>query len=242
MKKIVYLSLVLFIGLTACKDEKSSSSSENPEGGKKKSDAEILAETAMRRNDFTSALVHINQLLLEDSTKTVWMDTLYAIYEQAQNPYAMVDVGEKIIQIRPNDTTLWAPLSQAYALIGDFPKALDMQNRLFDRSKDLRWKLMTANTHYSMGNPMEARNAIQFVINQKAEADKIKIEEPITGSDKFQNIKLTAVAYKMMAAIALEEGNNKEAQAMLDKAIEIEPNYDQAYAMVKQIMYSGSKR
>lgn len=232
--KYLVISGIVLSSLFACS---------NPSVENNKSDLvdtsmeDAMLQKAVKRTDVATALVMANTILAKDSTRTGLYDTLFTFYYEMQNAPGLADVGLILLESKPNEMSYLEPTSAALSLMGEFDKAIELDRRMFAITGDLRIKVQIANNFAQAGNFADAKKEIQFIIDNKAAADTIKMEQPMPsmGGNKTQKVSLTAMSYLSLGQIALAEENKKEAVKQLNKAMAIQPNYDAAATMLLQL-------
>ena len=195
---------------------------------------DIILQKAIRRGDVGTALNNAHIILEKDSTRTGLYDTLFQFYLEMENPRGVADVGQIILQHKPNDLNILEPTAMGLAAMMEYDKALALNQRMFAITGDLRLKITIATLLFEMRKVDEARAEIQWIVDHREISDTMKVDQP---SPAFgtQKISMLAVAYYSFGQIEFTLGNKKEASKYFYKALAIEPRYDMAATAIGEI-------
>ncbi len=225
MKKALLFAVIPVIMLGACNQNDTTETVKED----KSSTDEMLMHQALNRRDYPTALVSINRILATDSTRKQLYDTLFAIYNELQNPYAVADVGPLILKDRPNDLQILEPTAAAFEILGEFSLALELEDRLFAITGDPQLKLQIASNQFNQGNIEGAKASLEWVLDNRQQTDTVKVEQPMpTVPDKTQKIRIRAIAYYMLGNLYMQTNNRNKAKQSFEAALQIEPFYDMA--------------
>lgn len=232
--KLAQFAVALSLLFTACKNNQNPISSSQSDSSI--ATDEKLLQIALKRKDLPTALVSINRILLADSSRTTLKDTLFGLYEEMQNAYAVADLGMELLAKEPDDLYYLEATTQGLELIGNLPEAEKLYNKMFALTGDLRLKLALARNQFNQEKVQEAEQNIQYVIGKRNIADTIKLEQPmLSEKNRTQMVKLSALAYQMLADLHYQTGNKKAAIANLEKALEVDQYFDGAAVMLLEI-------
>ncbi|MHB1277978.1 MAG: tetratricopeptide repeat protein [Bacteroidia bacterium] len=195
---------------------------------------DTILQKAIRRGDVATALSNIHIIMEKDSTRTGLNDTLFQFYLQMENPQGVADVGQILLQSKPNDLDILEPTAMGLSAIREYEKALVLHQRMFAITGDPRLKITIATLLFEMKKIDEARAEIQWIVDHREISDTMKVEQP---SPAFgtQKISMLAVAYYSFGQIEFTLGNKKEALKFWHKALSIEPRYDMAATAINEI-------
>lgn len=238
MKKIFASALLAIVVFSACNENKSEDTSSSETKSVDVSFEEKQVQQALNRQDYTTALVNINYILAKDSTRKGLRDTLFSIYGQAQNIFAIADIGPEILKDRPDDLSILEPTAQAFLYLEEFKLASEIQERMFKITNDPQIKLMLGQTYVYMQDYPKAKECYNWVIENPNISDTIRYEMPMSDNPKkTQKIKVKAIAHSTLAQLLYQEGQKKAALAELEKATKIEPYFDGALKMIYELKY-----
>ncbi len=197
---------------------------------------DAILTKALNRNDVATGLVMINQILEKDSSRHGLYDTLFQYYYEMQNPAGLADVGQILLKDKPNDLAILEATAAGLISLQEYPAALELENRMFAVSGDLRIKLQIATLLFEMQQVDAARSEIQYVLNHREAADTVKVEQPMPSyENRTQKVNMTAIAYFSLGQLEMELGNKKAAIANLNKALKADPRFDMAATALLQI-------
>ncbi len=229
MKLILYFGLIAS-AFVACSTPGTESKTEAPDTRFE----DAILQKAIKRGDVATALNHAHIILEKDSTRTGLYDTLFQFYFQMENPIGVAEVGQILLQTKPNDMDVLEATAMGLSAIQEYDKALVLHRRMFAITGDPQLKLTIATLLFQMKKIDEARTEIQWIVDHREISDTMKVEQP---SQAFgsQKISMLAVAYYSFGQIEYELGNKKEALKYWHKALATEPRYDRAATSINQI-------
>lgn len=197
---------------------------------------DAILKKALVRNDVATALVSINRILEMDSSRYGLYDTLFQFYYEMQNPSGLADVGQILLQKTPNDLAVLEATAAGLISLQEYPAALELENRMFAVSGDLRLKLQIATLLFEMKQIDAARAEIQYVLDHREIADTMKVEQPMPSyENRTQKVNMTAIAYFSLGQLEMELGNKKAAISNLNKALNADPRFDMAATAILQL-------
>lgn len=197
---------------------------------------DAILTKALNRNDVATALVMINQILEKDSSRGGLYDTLFQFYYEMQNPAGLADVGQILLKTQPNDLAILEATAAGLISLQEYPAALELENRMFAISGDMRLKLQIATLLFEMQQVEAARAEIQYVLDHREIADTMKVEQPMPSyENRTQKVNMTAIAYFSLGQLEMELGNKRAAIANLNKALVADPRFDMAASAILQL-------
>jgi tetratricopeptide (TPR) repeat protein len=231
MKKLVYFGL-LSSAFIACS---------NPATETKTTSADTrfedaILQKAIKRNDVGTALNTIHIILEKDTSRIGLYDTLFQYYFQMQNPEGVADVGQILLQSKPNDIDILEATAMGLSAITEYEKALVLHQRMFAITGDPRLKITIATLLFELKKIDEARAEINWIIEHREVSDTMKVDQPSPSfKDRTQKISMHAIAYYSLGQIEFTLGNKKNALKYWNKALEIAPNYDLAATSIIEL-------
>lgn len=194
---------------------------------------DAILQKAIKRGDVATALNHTHIILEKDTSRTGLYDTLFQFYLQMENPQGVADVGQILLQTKPNDLAILESTAMGLSAIMEYEKALELHQRMFAITGDPRLKITIATLLFEMKKIEEARAEIQWLVDHPELTDTMKVEQP---SPAFgtQKISMMAVAYYSFGQIEFTLGNKNAAIKFWQKALQISPKYDMAATAINE--------
>ncbi len=214
MKKLLVLLVALI--LVACKQEQK-------EGELK----EHYLQTYQKAKDLNSAIDEANSLLhlmvLDKANSQKWEDSLFYAYSRMGNNSAVVSLGEKILQRKPNDTLLLGILTEVYQMSGDYEKAFQTQLKLFEITKLPQDEYRLAILEFNMGKTDAALKRINSLLEQKNIDNQNVIVTMQNGS--AQKVPMKAALHNARGIVYLMQQKAPQAQKEFLTALKIAPDF-----------------
>jgi tetratricopeptide (TPR) repeat protein len=234
-KHLLLISAVTFLG--ACTESNTQLKS-----------AKALYEVALANSDQSTVKVALNQLLLIDSTNTVYQDSLSRLYISSGNFEAGLRYAEKVFNAGKADVKLKENMALAYQQIGKTDKAEQFVNSLKTETNDYKYEYQKLVISY------ENRDQILFDSLSKSILAEIEIDSlvarttvpmpgPVSGVNQL--VPLKAATYFLIGNNALE--NNRDvntAVEYLQKSLEEYGEFEMSRYVLMEIekMMMASRR
>ena len=210
--------------ITSCQSNASKSkSSEN--------NWQQIYKMAYTNHDYPTAIVALNQLLLEDSANVNHYDSLATYYlKRTQNIYGGKIVVEKGLKLNPKNHLLLE--YQGLVLIGEgkLPEARAIFEKAFEISKLYKFQYMIATTYANENNLAEFEKIVDSIINNpNLPSEKF---EAMIDNNNSQMVELKATCYLAKAKLSKDAVTMKN---YIDSTLKIQPDYQEAYYMLEEL-------
>ena len=229
MKKNPVVIMVI-VALTSCggptKDGTASSYETNQE----------LYNRALENNDFKTAAVALNYLLLADSTNLEYTDSLARIYLKARNFNAGLRLGQKVLDKYPDNYGLLELVAVAQGYTGEYIASLKNLKKLHEELGDITYVFMMAQVYVDQHNYTAALEKLDQVI---ADSGTGYFDAAASNGTQRVNIKAGAYYFKAQEALNKAQGLNDRYYTQgvnyLKKALELAPDYEAALALAQEV-------
>ncbi len=229
MKKNPVVIMVI-VALTSCggptKDGTASSYETNQE----------LYNRALENNDFKTAAVALNYLLLADSTNLEYTDSLARIYLKARNFDAGLRLGQKVLDKYPDNYGLLELVAVAQGYTGEYIASLKNLKKLHEELGDITYVFMMAQVYVDQQNYSAALEKLDQVI---ADSGTGYFDAAASNGTQRVNIKAGAYYFKAQEALNKAQGLNdayyNQGVNYLKKALELAPDYEAALALAQEV-------
>jgi tetratricopeptide (TPR) repeat protein len=210
--------------LTSCQSNASKSkSSEN--------NWQQIYKTAYTNHDYPTAIVALNQLLLQDSANSDHYDSLATYYlKRTQNIYGGKIVVDNGLKLNPKNHLLLE--YQGLVLIGEgkLPEARAIFEKAFEISKLNKFQYMIATTYANESNYVEFERIVDGLINNpNLPSEKF---EAMIDNNNSQMVELKATCYLSKAKLSKDAVTMKN---YIDSTLKIQPDYQEAYYMLEEL-------
>lgn len=229
MKKILVV-IVVIVALASCggptNDGTASSYETNQE----------LYNQALENNDFKTAAVALNYLLLADSSNLEYTDSLARIYLKARNFEAGLRLGQKVLDKYPDNYGLLELVAVAQGYTGEYIASLRNLKKLHEEVGDITYVFMMAQVYVDQQNYSAALEKLDQVI---ADSGTGYFDAAATNGTQRVNIKAGAYYFKAQEALNKAQGLNdayyNQGINYLKKALELAPDYEAALALAQEV-------
>ncbi len=213
MKRLSLLFIVIF--LFSCQQEKK-------EGLK-----EHYLKTYEKAKELNSAIDEANALLhlvvIDKENSQKWEDSLFYAYSRMGNNTAVMALGEKLLQKRPEDTLLLGVLTEVYQMYGDYEKAFQTQLKLYNITKLPQDEYRLAILEFNMGKTDAALKRVNALLERK-DLDNVQVVVTMQNGST-QQVPIKAALHNARGIVYLMQQKPTEAQKEFLKALEIAPDF-----------------
>lgn len=228
--------MVLAAFLSGCNTEKNNG--RISEGGSEGPSPMDLYERAIELGDDATAIVALNQLLLQDTANMAMKDSLARLYLRNGKHKPGLKVGTEVMKGDWGNDALLELIAYAHEVTGESDKAVNGFNELYRSSKNESYRYEIAKIKYTIGESSEA-NVILKELAENKELDQ-KIE--FLAQEGTQTVSIQAASYFMMAQIALDRNQQSAALNYLRAALGASPDFEQAQYGVQQLQMMMQKQ
>ena len=222
--------IVVIVALASCggptKDGTASSYETNQE----------LYNRALENNDFKTAAVALNYLLLADSTNLEYTDSLARVYLKARNFDAGLRLGQKVLDKYPDNYGLLELVAVAQGYTGEYIASLKNLKKLHEELGDITYVFMMAQVYVDQQNYSAALEKLDQVI---ADSGTGYFDAAASNGTQRVNIKAGAYYFKAQEALNKAQGLNdayyNQGVNYLKKALELAPDYEAALALAQEV-------
>jgi len=222
---IVALVLILF----GCNTEKETG--RVPESSDTRSNALDLYERARMLGDDQTAIVALNELLLQDSSNMRYKDSLARLYLRNGEHEPGLKVGAEVMASDWGNDALLELIAYAHEVTGESDKAIAGFNELYRSSKNISYRYEVAKIKYTIGESSEAN----VILKELAENNELTEEIEFLAQEGTQKVSIQAAANFLMAQIALDRNQHGTAMNYLRAALASSPDFQQAQYGMQQL-------
>ncbi len=227
--KVISIFSIVAIFMVSC-----NSNSSNQSGASSIETNKALYERALGLEDYGTALVALNYILLEDTTNLEYTDSLARLYMRSGSFDAGLQLGYKVMDAQPKNYKLLELIATAEEYKADpihLTKSYKSFKKLYEEVGGARYLIKLAQIGMLQGNMEPALKRLDEVI---ADPNVTMIESP-TRNGGVQMIDVKAAAYFLKANYELNLGNAKGGGDYLNKALQISPKYEAASLLVQDL-------
>jgi len=229
MKKFL-LVIGALVALASCKRPTNDGTASSYETNRE------LYTKALENNDFKTAAVALNYLLLADSTNLEYTDSLARIYLKARNFDAGLRLGQKVLDKYPDNYGLLELVAVAQGYTGEYIASLKNLKKLHEELGDITYVFMMAQVYVDQQNYSAALEKLDQVI---ADSGTGYFDAAASNGTQRVNIKAGAYYFKAQEALNKAQGLNdayyNQGVNYLKKALELAPNYEAALALAQEV-------
>jgi tetratricopeptide (TPR) repeat protein len=231
-KLVIFTILIGSIGFTACKDKNAGGTSDK--GLANEMRKERLAhnrkvyETATKMHDNYTRLTALYDIMADDSSNSLKdMDTVAELYMKLNMGVPALKMAEKILVKDPENEKMLELKAEGCMSTGKEAEALNINRKLYEKTKKLKYLFGIANGQIQMGNMKDANETLNRV---KASPDyqRDSVDVADNSSGRLQKVPDPALMAYIEAMFAAQKKNYPEMAAKLKQALTIFPDYTNA--------------
>jgi len=237
--KNIFLAAIAVTFLFSCGNNNGGSTATS--GGKQSHTMyKKLFEKSMDIKDYSTAIVAIQMMLLEDSTITTYQDSLPELYAAINNVEAVSRTIDPVLKRHPKEEKFLQIKSIVQQEHGDYEGVLATYTTLYDITKKLTYLYQIGTLHFQAGNLEEASKVVDEVL-AKAPDNKDSLDIFVSEQQK-QKVPIMAAALNFKGYIFAQKRNLPEAKKYFETAIKVFPDFVMAKRNLQQLMGGGQKR
>ena len=181
----------------------------------------------MQMGDLESASFAIQAILIENPGADTLRDSLCHLFFLRRMYVSAFKLGNEILEKRPNNEMVLELVAVSAQSLGDGKTALPFYEKLYAISKSPYHLYEIASIEYQMGRFVESDSKMmQLAENPELEKEGFSLND----ANGAQEVSLSAAAYNVAGAIALDMGKINVAIERFKKAIEKVPDFRLAKA------------
>jgi tetratricopeptide (TPR) repeat protein len=193
MKKVL-IALCLVGSFTACQNNNTNTQSSD--------NYKKLFTKSMDGKDYPTAIMACQMILINDSTQTVYADTLPELYAAINNIMACDIVTEAALKRNPKSERLLLIKALCAEQLGKVDEQMSLYNQLYAINKKPEYLYRITATHFGTGNFKAAETNLRE-LEQIAATSKDSIDFMINESEK-QKVPLKAALLNMRAIMSAQ--------------------------------------
>lgn len=229
MKKILIV-LCLISSVIACKNN--SSNTQATDNYKK------LFNKSMDGKDYPTAIMACQMILINDSTQTLYADTLPELYAAINNIMACDIVTEAALKRNPKSERLLLIKALCAEQMGKVEEQMSLYNQLYAINKKPEYLYRITATHFGTGNFQAAENNLKE-LEQMAVNSHDSIDFLISETEK-QKVPLKAALLNMRAIMSAQRDRDlPSAKKYFEAAIREFPDFIVAKEYLNRLTNAG---
>lgn len=251
MKKIILISLIAAtFSFAACKHHGNgknttvtdATDSKKPEQIERINHNKKVYEMALAVHDNYTELNALYNIMADDTTNSMNnMDSIAQIYLRLNMGVPALKMAEKILEKQPENEKMLELKGEGDMSQGKFEEALNINRKLYDKTKKLKYLFDIANVQLQKGNMKDLNETLDKIkSNPDYEKDSIDVADNQTGM--LQNVPAPAVMSYVEAMLAYRNKDIKTMYAKLKQAVTIFPDYINANRDIQAILQQSQKR
>jgi tetratricopeptide (TPR) repeat protein len=200
---------------------------------------EKLFSSCMDKKDYTTAIVAAQMILMSDSSKTNYADSLPELYAATNNIEACAASIDGVLKRHPNDEKFLQIKALVLQEQADGQGLLDIYNKLYTQTKKLSYLYQVGTIHFSTGNMQEAEKTVDIILPlAKNSSDSLDI---FIGEQQKQKVPIYAASLNFKGYIQAQKRDLNSAKNFFEDAIKAFPDFVMAKRNLQQLM-GGPRR
>lgn len=250
MKKTGYILILGIFALVSCKHHgkggakgtETASTVMDPVKAERVAHYKRVYDRAVEIHDNYTALNALNNIMADDTSNNLRnMDSIAEIYLKLNMGLPAMKMADKILEKDPNNEKMLELKAEGDMGLAKDEEALNINRKLFDRTKKLKYLFNIANVQMQQGNMKDLTETIDHIkSNPDYGKDSIDVADNQTGN--LQKVPAPAVMCYVEAMLAYKNKDAKTMFAKLKQAVTIYPDYINAQRDIQAIMQQSQRR
>lgn len=196
-----------------------------------------LYQKANDNKDVFTAIVALNEYLLNDSVVNNYHDSLAILYFLTGNFASGVLIGEKVIAKNPDNKRLAELMSEGYQKTNQYDKSIAITRKLFNDTKDYRYLYQVATLQFENQQVQDCENTVAQILKDGLDSNTTIEMSPGGLADI---VPIEAACYNLKAMIE-DQVNNDFVTSLkyFEKALKVYPAFKFPRAYIKEKQYQA---
>lgn len=198
-------------------------------------------DMASKVHDSYTELNALYNIMADDTTNSLNnMDTIAQIYLKLNMGVPAMKMAEKILERQPENEKMLELKGEGDMSLGKFEEALNINRKLYDKTKKLKYLFDIANVQLQQGNMKDLNETIDKIkSNPDYQKDSIDVADNQSGT--LQNVPAPAVMSYVEAMLCYRNKDIKGMYSKLKQAVTIYPDYINANRDIQAILQQSQK-
>lgn len=186
---------------------------------------EVL-EMARKNNDWNVATQAIYNILALSPADSAYRDSLAMLYYDRGAFVQAIQVGNKLLQQRPNDTVLVEMMAIAKESAGQLKESLEHYQQLYEDTRKPYYLYQIASIEFKLRRFNESAVTLNKLLSQEGLEDETVIITYERG--RQQRVPIQAAAINIQGVLALEMEKFDLAKQAFEQALQLAPEFQLA--------------
>lgn len=193
-----------------------------------------IFEMASAFNDPSVARMALYNMIAIDSKNPALIDSLALLYYEFQNFASAAIVSQEALRRSPGNALMLELSAVCYENLGLPDRALNQYETLYLKQNNPLTLYKIAFLQLQVKHFVEANTSADILLG-KPELKEQMIVFP-KGENDTQQVSMHAALYNLKGLAAQQQGNNEQAKAMFNKALEVAPDFEIALKNVQALV------
>ncbi len=186
-----------------------------------------LYHQAIKFGDVGTAIATMQSLLVWDSTKTNYYDTLAVLYYHSQNYAQAIQSAQIILDKQPDNMKLLQIVSHSYQYIGRQDLAIPFFLKIAEIQPDPVVHYEVAACYFAIKDSGKIKTYIDKIMSDKR-SDTTKVTISFNQGRNQQDVPVKAACYNLLGTLSANEHQKNEALKDFNLALALYPDFELA--------------
>lgn len=233
MKTILTLLIAIALISTSCDEKKSAKKEPEKKGENWKERYSELYRNAIELGDANTAIMALHELIVRDTVKTHYYDSLAQLYFESWQPDAALLAAEKVLEKDPENDRLLEIAAEADQYMGNSTQAVNRFKKLYSRTGKPRYLYRIAADQFAREDFKAGKATVDSIMNHpQLDQDTIQL---FYGQGQGQSVPMKAAVYNLQGYLQAREGKFATALKSYEQALKVAPDFVLAQRNIEEL-------
>jgi tetratricopeptide (TPR) repeat protein len=195
-----------------------------------------IYDMATKVHDNYTQLNALYNIMADDSSENLKnMDSVAEIYVRMGQYTASAQMAEKVLAKQPDNEKMMEIKAQVLMGKGKLAEALNLNRKLYEKTKKIKFLFNISEAQMQMGNPADANETFTKIKTSPGyQTDSIDVVDEQSG--RTQLVPATAAMAYVEAMISYSKKDFKDMEAKLRQALTIDPQFTNPQRYMQALM------
>ncbi|GAB5522286.1 MAG: hypothetical protein Roseis2KO_01580 [Roseivirga sp.] len=182
-------------------------------------------QLALKFNDQEASKASLLELLVLNNRDSTVLRSLAELYYNNRRYTSSALVALDFLEKYPGNLIATEIVALSYEQLRLYDKAIEFYQPMWLATENINILYQIAYLQYSLQRFTESLNNLQIVDGKVKDEDKVQLN---TSNGQVQEIPFKAAILNLRALIAIGQGKNDDARALLNQALQLAPDFEAA--------------
>lgn len=189
-------------------------------------------QLAQKYNDQEAVKNSLLELMVLNNSDTTVFRSLAELYYNARRYTSSALVALDFLEKFPGNMVATEIVALSYEQLRLYDKAIEYYQPMWLKTENINILYQISYLQYSLKRYSESLNNLQIVDSKLTDTDTVQLNMT---NGQTQDVSFKAAVINLRALIAIEQGNKDEAKTLLNRALQLSPDFEAAKTTLDEL-------